>query len=284
MKPVLCFGEILWDCLPRGLFLGGAPLNVAYHLRRQGARPYPISAVGNDFLGEEALRRVRGWTVETSGVALQFDAPTGVVQANLREDGSAAYEIKTGAAWDKIPRPDPLGDWTTAQAIVYGTLALRSPSNRLTLQKILEAVPGAFKVCDLNLREPYTEAAAVEMAVRVCDLLKVNQDELARLTPVGEATPEGWKSAAWHLAEKMGGKEMVVTAGAEGAGLWWKGVWHWCAGQPVEVRDTIGAGDAFLAALINGLILKQLEPAMVLRQACRLGEFVASQDGATSEY
>jgi fructokinase len=264
--------------------LGGAPLNVAYHLRRQGARPYPISAVGNDFLGEEALRRLRAWAVETSGVALQSGAPTGVVRAALQEDGSAVYEIQTGAAWDQIPWPDLREDWLTAPAIVYGTLALRSASNRSMFEKILEAIPGAFKVCDLNWREPYTEAVAVEMAIRTCDLLKVNQEELGRLTTVSEATPEGWRLAALHLAEKTGGKEMVVTAGAEGAGLWWKGTWYWCPGQPVEVRDTIGAGDAFLAALIDGLILKQRDPSTALRQACRLGEFVASQDGAMPEY
>ena len=280
---VACFGEILWDCLPRGIFLGGAPLNVAYHLSRLGVTPRMISAVGWDFLGEEALRRLTAWGFDLSFIARRGN-PTGTVRAALDGSGAARYTFDQSPAWDHISVSLSLmRRIAPPAALVFGTLALREPANRGTLEALLAAWPGAFRVVDLNLRPPFDRREAVALALSRASLLKLNQDELATLAGTGHETSDEIARSVRRLADMHRLKRICVTAGARGAGLLWDGAWHWSDARPGAVRGTVGAGDAFLAALIVGLLVRQDEPAEALAQACRLGEFVASQDGAISD-
>ena len=281
---VACFGEVLWDCLPQGLFLGGAPVNVAWHLGRQGVRALPVTAVGRDFLGTEAQRRLRA-----AGMDLRFLTetprwPTGTVEAKLDTRGVPAFRVVRGVAWDHIaPRP---AIWRHAApaALIYGTLALREKSNRRSLAALLRAWPTAWRVVDLNLRPPFDQAAVIEIALAEAQLLKLNDHELARLAGRHRCTPGGLEQASRRVAARHGISRICVTAGDRGAGLLWDGAWHWEKARPVSVRDTIGAGDAFLAGLLAARLVRHLPPRRALAQACRLGEFVAARDGATPFY
>ncbi len=279
---VVCFGEILWDVLPRGIFLGGAPLNVAYHLSRQGVTPRMVSAVGRDFLGDEAVRRIEGWGIDTAGIARLKARPTGIVRATLDRAGVPRFHIVRDVAWDRIGSGAP-GARPPA-AVVFGTLALRETPNRRALDARLATCPRATRVLDLNLRAPFDTAAAVRWALARTDFLKLNEDELARLAGARSHGPATLERNARRVAKKYGLVRLCVTAGARGAGLLWDGGWHWAAARRVVVRDTIGAGDAFLATLLVDLFVRGATPSRALARACRFGEFVAAQDGATPPY
>jgi fructokinase len=279
---VLCFGEVLWDCLPAGLFLGGAPGNVAYHLKRHGCEPYFASAVGNDFLGDEIRRRAAGWGLSTDLLATVENAPTGVVQVDATSPTKPVYTIVDNVAWDQIPATVALLDGArSADAVVFGTLALRHGYNRATLDGLL-AETQALRVLDINLRPPFTAPDVLDFALTRADILKLNDQEIA-----GVGSPEPSVGELPALAESWAMrydlKAVCVTCGAHGAGLWSGGEWNWVDGRVVTVKDTVGAGDAFLAALLAGLLRGDGDKEALIA-ACRTGEFVASRDGATPAY
>ena len=282
---VACFGEILWDFLPRGAFPGGAPFNVAYHLHRLGLRAHLISGVGQDLLGDDLLRRLRHWGLETDGITRHLGLPTGYVRAELDASGNAAYEIATEVAWDQIiPGEDSIRAVFGASALVFGSLAQRAPVNRAALDRLLAILPAdALRVLDVNLRAPHDDLALVRTLAGKCTLLKLNAGEAARLAdePPGHGREEIHARA---LAARHGCRLVCVTAGEHGAGLLADGAWHWVAARPTAVRDTVGAGAAVTAGLLAGLLLHKESPAAALARACRMGEFVASQDGATPAY
>ena len=281
---VLCFGEALWDVLPRGIFLGGAPLNAAYHLSRHGVPVRLLSAVGNDFLGLEVRRRLQVWELGDSDITTHPRLPTGTVLATLDANGSATYRIERNVAWDRIAANRTLLAKSAPKAIVYGTLALRGSENRRTLQRVLDRWPGTLRVLDLNLRSPFDRGSAISFALKRAGLLKLNDDELKRLTAMSVRSPASIRKAALRCANAHSLAGLCVTAGSSGAGLLWKGAWHWESGRKVEVRDTVGAGDSFLGALVSGLVVRGISPKQALARACRIGEFVATCDGATPPY
>lgn len=282
---IACFGEIVWDCLPRGIFLGGAPLNVAYHLKRLGLDPRLISAVGWDFLGEEALRRLSSWNLDLSFIARRGN-PTGTVRATLSDSGVAHYIFDPSPAWEHISVSlSALAETPPPTAIVFGTLACRESSNRNMLDTLLGAWRAAPRVVDLNLRPPFDQREAVDFALARASLLKLNDEELSTLLQDAACeTPAAIAEAAFRLAKLRRIERICVTAGAKGAGLLWDGTWHWASARPVKVCDTVGAGDAFLAGLLAALFLRRETPERALAAACRLGEYVATQDGATPSY
>jgi fructokinase len=282
---VVCFGEVLWDCLPKGLFLGGAPINAAYHLSKHGLQVLPVSAVGADFLGDEVHRRIGAWGLDTQFIARHKDRPTGTVRAVLDPRGVAKYEIAQRVAWDRIVvTPRLLRTNPQPAALVYGTLSLREKTNRVSLQTLVDAWPETLRVVDLNFRAPFDTAKVTAFALRAAHMVKLNEDELAKLTGTTTRTPSGLQRAAKSFAQQHRISRICVTAGERGAGLWWEDQWIWEAGRPVNVRDTIGAGDSFLGALLGALLARRADPAVALAEACRMGEFVASRDGATPAY
>lgn len=282
--PIVCFGEMLWDCLPSGAFPGGAPLNVAYHLHRQGAPVRLVSAVGADGDGDRLCRWLAGIGLPAAFVARHLDLPTGIVQAVTGPGGEVCYTIAAPVAWDRIEV-----DAATARdaaAAVFGSLALRSPANRHALTRLLAGLPpAAWRVFDVNLRPPHDDLARVRRQAAGVTLLKLNTAEAVRLAAAaGEcpgSVPE--EALARTLATALDVRHVCITAGRRGAGLLFAGRWHWEAGQPVAVADPVGAGDAFLATLLRAL-LAGAEPADALHQACRIGEWVASRPGATPAY
>ena len=286
-KPtILCFGEILWDFLPAGLFPGGAPFNVAYHLHRHGADVKLVSAVGRDLLGDELLRRIKAWGLSTDTIALHQGLPTGYVRAELSAQGDATYDITTSVAWDQIVTDqDSLQPAMSARALVFGSLSQRSVFNRAALDRLLATLPAeAWRVFDVNLRPPHDDLPLVRELAGKSTLLKLTAAAAARLVDGGEETAGREEADARALAHQFGPDTVCITAGARGAGLLRGGQWHWEPGREATVADTVGAGDSFLASLLSGLIAGRLADAACLRHATRLGEWVASQRGATPDY
>ena len=282
---VTCFGEILWDILPSGRFPGGAPMNVAYHLQMLGLEPVLVSAVGRDPNGDELRRILDRWGLDQTCVRRHTGFPTGTVRATLSAGGEPAYNIARDVAWDHlIADAAAVRRTQAARALVFGSLAQRSAANRATLERLLSVLPlGADRIFDVNLRPPHDDLDLVRALAARATILKLNAAEAARLAEGGEETPGKEADHARLLAETFGCAAVVVTCGARGAGVWLQDRWFWEVGRPVQVADTVGAGDAFLAAFISGW-LRGAAPAACLAAASRLGEWVASRPGATPVY
>lgn len=280
--PIITFGEVLWDSLPRGLFPGGAPFNVAGHLANLNAgQPVAIvSAVGADFLGRDLRRRAELLGIDTSYLATVEAKPTGTVAAALDEQGKATYTIVDNVAWDHIPVSRAVAAAVSdAPALIYGTLACRHDNNRRNFVNMLSATRG-LRVYDVNLREPHTTDATIGLLLPHADLIKLNDEELAYLTGC-DSDPDAIRGGVDSLLRRCSPRGVCVTCGPRGAFLRWEGNDYFAAAPEVTVRDTIGAGDAFTAALVNGLISSsQPDCGEVLANASALGSFVASKDGA----
>lgn len=286
LPPVLCFGEILWDILPHGAFPGGAPFNVAYHLHRLGVPVWPVSAIGSDDLGRQLLQRLDSWGVSTAAVTRHTSLPTGYVTATLAPSGDAHYAIALDVAWDRIAVDGaPLAAAAFAPALVFGSLALRSEENCRSLARLANMLPSsAWRVFDVNLRAPHDDLALVRRTASFANVLKLNAAEAARLADGSNETPGREEAHARQLAQQLNLPIICITAGARGAGLLRNGQWTWAVGRPVVVADTVGSGDAFLAAFLAGLMRGSHSDAALLASACRLGEWVASRSGATPDY
>jgi fructokinase len=274
---VLCVGEVLWDSLPAGLFLGGAPFNVACHLRAAGIAAAMVSRIGDDRLGEEIIRRAARYGVATDLVQVDPALPTGFVRVSLDQSGGAAYEIVAPAAWDAIALNDELLERaSSARAIVFGSLAQRSSITKSTIERLWQSK--ALMVFDANLRPPFDDKEVVRRSLQRADVVKLSEVELAELVK-WFALPTGTREAATAIAEEFGCGTVCITRGPEGAVMWRDGAWSEHDGFEVEVRDTVGAGDAFLAVLLAG-ILSGSPDNVVLKHANLIGAYVATQDGA----
>jgi fructokinase len=169
-------------------------------------------------------------------------------------------------------------------ALVFGTLALRNSANRRALATLCSTWKTTLRVLDLNLRPPFDQPAAISFAIKLAQVIKLNDEELSRLTHLPVRTERQLKAATLALAKQLSCARLCVTAGARGAALLWDGSWHWENGRKIVVRDTVGAGDSFLGSLLTSLIAQHASPATALARAARLGEFIASRDGATPPY
>lgn len=284
------FGEILWDCLPSGKHAGGAPFNVAADLAQLGRSVSIISAVGQDALGDEILEVARDKNVNVEFVSrVRIGLPTGTVIATVDAKGNATYELVQPVAWDEIRVPAAaLVAVAQARAFTFGSLAGRSPYNLEQLDRLL-SVKGVLKFFDVNLRPPFVDPALVLQLARRADVIKLNDGEVGRLASYvrsGEARhetprgPEAVAKACAVLAEAANVSRICVTLGEEGAAFWDRGELVTASAPSVTVKDTVGAGDAFMAGLMVGLT-HGTDTRKVLENACRLGAFVASHYGAT---
>ena len=284
------FGEILWDCLPSGRHAGGAPFNVAAHLAQLGKRASLISAIGQDQLGDEILQVARDKQVDTRFVSrVRVGLPTGTTKAAVDASGNATYELVSPAAWDEITVTDEaLAAVADAGALTFGSLAGRSPYNLQQLGRLL-SVTGPLKFFDVNLRPPFADMTLVLELARRADIIKLNDGEVGRLASwlrTGDAIPDTPRDAGAIaracavVAEATGVSRICVTLAEEGAGFWEGGTLTGVPAPPVQVKDTVGAGDAFMAGLMVGLTSGG-DTKQVLENACQLGAYVASHHGAT---
>jgi fructokinase len=276
---ILCVGEVLWDIFPTGRFLGGAPLNVACHLQALGLPALMVSRVGNDELGREIFQRLPQSGLTTDFIQTDAQLPTGRVHVSFQCPQTPEYDIVMPASWDAIECTDELAERAArCRAIVFGSLAQRSERSRETIQRLLKTT--ALRVFDVNLRTPFSNREVVEQSLQQSDLVKLNEDELRRLCEWFDVKGTSAAQNAGAIAHRFGCASICITRGREGAAWWHHGSWHEHAGYRVAVVDTVGAGDAFLAALLSGLLLGH-SPADVLPYANAVGAFVATQSGAT---
>jgi fructokinase len=279
---VLGIGELLWDLLPAGPRLGGAPFNVTAHMRRLGLDSAFLTAVGDDALGRDALDSMRSLGVRTDLVQIVRDAPTGTAAVELDDDGRPRFEIGSPAAYEQI-RCDAAAlevvAALTPAAIVFGTLAQRFAPVRAATRAILAAHPDAMRVYDVNLREGCWTAPLVKELLAEATILKLSDAEvpvLARMLDLPSETPGSFGRAIGRLYDL---DVVCVTEGGSGSTAWTRDGVVWIAGISVDVVDTIGAGDAFTAAFVATL-LKGEPAAEALRLANALGALVASREGA----
>ena len=277
LPKVVCFGEMLWDVLPTGKQPGGAPLNVALHLHNFGLAAGLISRVGADDLGAELRAFVEAKGLATDFVQCGHSHLTGVVKANVRGH-EVTYKIVAPVAWDYIHYDDALGRLVeTTDAFVFGSLAARGTVTRETLYRLLQRA--RLKVFDVNLRPPHYTRDVVTYLLQQADVVKLNEAELTEIMGWFGAGAAEETALEW-LTERFGLQAACVTKGAAGAALWTGGQLHRSPGFRVAVQDTIGSGDAFLAALLRGRLAGQ-PPADYLRFACATGSLVATFRGAT---
>jgi len=279
--PVVCFGETLWDILPGEKLPGGAPMNVAYHLNQLGKNPAVISRIGCDDPGKELIQILEAKNINTQFIQFDNKNCTGKVYAEFKENNEVHYEIAKPVAWDYIQWQDAFTSLIEeAEYFVFGSLVARSKHSKNTLLKCVEAA--RTKVLDINLRPPHYNKKTVEELLIKADVLKLNLAELHLIT--------GWfndyesdEDRISLLKEKFELDVIIVTKGGDGAILNIGSQFYHHSGYTVEVADTVGSGDAFLAATISKLI-DRAPPEETLDFASRLGAYIASCKGACPHY
>ncbi|HWK58606.1 MAG TPA: carbohydrate kinase [Parapedobacter sp.] len=280
---VICFGETLWDNLINGRRVGGAPLNVCYHLSKNGIKSQIVSQVGKDAEGEDLLQAIHSLGVDTTFLKKTSDYPTSQVVVNLLPDGRIAYEILENVAWDYILFDlDVAAAIEGADALVYGSLAVRNAVSRDTLFAYLP-----FSKCaifDVNLRQPFFNKALILELMEHCHVLKINDEELRYIVDwlgLGHQAEELALANLLQVYPKI--SEIILTRGANGAVYCSRQQAISSEGLSVNVVDTVGCGDSFLAAFMaNKLAGKPINHC--LRQAILLSAFVATQEGGCPVY
>lgn len=276
-------GELLWDLLPGGRQLGGAPANFAHHAHQLGAAAAVVSCVGDDPPGHEILELLRRRGIAIDAIAIHPTLPTGTVTVEVLPDGQPKFTIHEEVAWDHLScGAAALEAVRGAAAVIFGTLAQRSAPSRQTIWQLLAALPPtALRVFDINLRQHYHSREVIEDGLSAADVLKLNDAEWAILSPLlGLAGTECDQLA--QLAGEYGLALIAVTRGAGGSLLFADGQASDHPGFYTAVVDTVGAGDAFTACLTLGW-LQRWELDRINRRANELAAFVCSQAGATPD-
>lgn len=277
----VCFGEILWDILPNEEVPGGAPMNVAYHLQQLGNTPAIITQVGNDEKGKRLLQLLAAQQMDTRYVLTTADYPTGLVNAIPQPNGDMRYTIMQPVAWDFIPYQEELAILVKEAAyFIFGSLVARSEVSANTLQQLLQVAQ--TKVLDINLRAPHYTAERLTTLLNAADIVKLNEEELVLIT-------DWWghfdslEARTIYLHDYFGLQLVIVTKGADGAMVYAAGKFYYQEGIKVQVIDTIGSGDSFLAAFMTKYAAGSSIPE-ALSFATKLGAFVASSKGAWPVY
>lgn len=290
MNYVIGLGEALFDCLPTGRKLGGAPANFAYHVSQFGFDSCAISAIGDDELGQEIID-----TFDKVGLHYclpKVDFPTGTVQVTLNDKGIPQYEICLGVAWDNIPLTEELLSMAKeAKAVCFGSLAQRSATSRATINAMLEAMPAdTLKVFDINLRQQWYSREIIENSLHHCNILKINDEELDIVAPMLlsiKTDPsaliaqdkEKTLRVCRALIELYELRLLILTCGTNGSYVITKDACSFVETPKVEVADTVGAGDSFTGAFIAKL-LQGADITQAHEIAVKVSAFVCTQSGA----
>lgn len=274
-------GEILWDLLPEGKKLGGAPANFAYHAQTLGAQSFVISAVGDDSLGKEIVDQLNDIKLETNYIEISHIHPTGTVEVKLDEYGKPDFIIHKDVAWDYISFSQNTDDLSRElDAVCFGSLAQRSEISRKSVRKVIEATPDqCLRIFDINLRQNYYNFEIINESLRQANCFKLNEDEfpiVANMFSISGSEQDIFDEFLSRFKLKI----IALTMGKEGSVLHTREETSFLKSTEVEVVDTVGAGDAFTAALGLGL-LRNLPLQSIHEQATHLSAYVCTQNGAT---
>lgn len=280
-RVIVGVGEALWDLLPEGKKIGGAPANFAYHLSQFGFDSLVVSAVGKDSNGDEILDIFGKRALETQ--IKRVDYPTGTVNVTLDEKGVPCYEIKEGVAWDNIPYTKELESIVPSIcAICFGSLAQRSKVSRSTINRLLDAMPnneGVLKIFDINLRQYFYTKEIIEESIKRCNILKINDEELITIKEILDNPQSGTKDLCWALISKYDLKVVILTCGTDGSYIFRSGAVTFFETPKVKIADTVGAGDSFTAAFTAALLNdKPIEWAH--KFAVLVSAYLCTQNGA----
>ncbi len=278
---IVGLGEALWDVLPEGRKIGGAPANFAYHISQFGFPSRVVSAVGEDKLGDELLKRF-----DENGLKYQIATvpyATGTVQVELDANGVPMYEIKEGVAWDNIPFTADLERLAKQSRVAcFGSLAQRSIVTRETIHSFLESMPegdGVYKIFDINLRQGFYTRETITDSMERCNILKINDEELVAISRMFGYPGIDLQDKCWILLAKYKLEMLILTCGVNGSYVFTPGNVSFVATPRVEVADTVGAGDSFTATFIAS-ILRGESVKEAHMKAVRVSAYVCTQHGA----
>lgn len=278
---VIGIGEALWDVLPEGKKLGGAPANFAYHVSQFGLKSCAVSAVGDDELGREIFnqldQRHMNYIIE------KVDYPTGTVDVTLDANGIPCYEIKEGVAWDNIPFTTRLEVAAKeCTAVCFGSLAQRSEVSRQTIYRFLDAMPkgdGRYRIFDINLRQGFYSKEIISESISRCNILKINDEELVTVSRLFGYPGIDLQNKCWLLLGKYNLQMLILTCGVNGSYVFTPGEVSFIETPKVNVADTVGAGDSFTAAFVAS-ILEGKTVRQAHERAVRVSAYVCTQNGA----
>lgn len=280
-KVIVGIGEALWDMLPEGKKIGGAPANFAYHVSQFGLKSCVVSAVGDDILGKLILDNFKEKKLETAIATVAY--PTGVVQVEIDQVGVPQYVIKENVAWDNIPFTPELEELAhNTCAVCFGSLAQRNVVSRNTINRFIDAMPqdeDTLIVFDVNLRQGFFNKEILDDSMKRCNVLKINDEELITISRMFGCPGTDLQSKCWVLLDRYDLKMLILTCGVNGSYIFTSGNMTFLATPKVEVADTVGAGDSFTAAFTSS-ILKGLSVAEAHRKAVEVSAFVCTQNGA----
>ena len=278
---VVGMGEALWDVLPEGKKIGGAPANFAYHVSQFGMPSCVVSAVGNDALGYEIIENFTSKGL--NHLIEKVPYPTGTVQVEIDQAGIPQYEIKENVAWDNIPYTARLEDLATrTKAVCFGSLAQRNIVSRNTINRFLDAMPhndDNLVVFDVNLRQGFFTKEILCNSMKRCNILKINDEELVTVSRLFGYPGIDLQDKCWILLGKYNLKMLILTCGINGSYVFTPGNVSFQPTPKVEVADTVGAGDSFTAAFISS-ILRGKSVAEAHRLAVETSAFVCTRQGA----
>lgn len=278
MLNIICFGEVLFDVFPTHRKIGGAPLNVALRLASLGINAQIISRVGRDTIGSELLEFIQANKVPIALIQIDETNPTGEVLVQLDDKGSASYTIKYPVAWDEIElTPEIKSVQKNADALVFGSLVCRATTSHETLLKLIEIAK--YKIFDVNLRAPFYKKEVLMELMQQSDFIKFNDDELFEICEFLDSPFHSLEQNMLFIAEQTNAKSICVTKGNHGAVLYHNGIMYYNSGYKINVVDSVGAGDSFLAGLLSKLLMDE-EPQKAIDFACALGALVAGSEGA----
>lgn len=277
---VVGMGEALWDVLPEGKKIGGAPANFAYHVSQFGLNSRVVSAVGDDKLGMEILDNFREKKLNAMVEIVPY--PTGTVQVELDAEGVPCYDIKEGVAWDNIPYTPALEDLAKhTKAVCFGSLAQRSVVSRDTINRFIDAMPAedTLKIFDINLRQGFYTKEILCNSFSKCNILKINDEELVTVSRMFGYPGIDLQDKCWILLAKYNLKMLILTCGVNGSYVFTPGNVSFVETPRVEVADTVGAGDSFTAAFVSS-ILSGLSIGEAHKLAVETSAYVCTQNGA----
>jgi fructokinase len=280
-KPVVAgIGELLWDVLPTGKQIGGAPTNFTFHAMQAGCESVLISAIGNDLLGDELLNELENLKLNCEYIQ-RNEFPTGTVTVTLNEKGHPQYVIHQNVAWDNILMKSKIeSKLKTLDAVCFGSLGQRSPVSAATIQMLLEGLqPDCLKVFDINLRQQFYSFDIIEKSLQFADVLKVNDDELPVLSDLFDLNGDV-ENQLLQITNQFNLQYVAYTMGEKGSILMNSNDFSFVESIKVKVADTVGAGDSFTAILISGL-LKGIPLAEIHDMASKTAAYVCTQKGAT---